>query len=414
MSTLFRPEALAHRRDRLQGEVIVLLPTASRWLTLLLLAIVAAVVALLLEVSYARKETVRGYLVSSRGLAKVYAPAAGTIVEVYVQEGQQVALGDPLLGIRHERVGAGGTSTQAQILTALQGREAATRERIALAAAQVAARQQAIDSDISALSEQITALRRRHQYQLELMQLVQADLNDLEKLRRQSVATTSALRDKQRELVLQQRDAAELAQELALLEGQLAERRHQLTDNTLRNAQTLADYQSELHALAEQRARIEGERYTLLTAAVAGQVAALYASIGQDIDTDTPQLAILPDGGELLAELFVPTRAIGFVAPGQEARLLYEAFPYQRFGSASGTVERLTTTIIAPQDLPGPLHSNEPVYRVTVRLPAQTLDVRGESYALQAGMLLQAHLILERRPLLAWLLGPFAALRQGV
>lgn len=413
MSTLFRPEALAHRLDRLQGEVVLLTPWASRALTLLLLATVSAVVVGLTSIDYARKETVRGVLVSSGGLARVYAPAPGTVVELHVAEGDRVAVGDPLVGIRHERAGAGGAGFQTLMLAALDRREAENRRWLELEDQRVAARRVALDADRVALDEQIRALQRRHTHQRELVALMRADLDDLERLHRDGAATTSALRARQRELVLEQRNEAELAQEIALLAGQREASRLQRDEVELDSARQQTERRMELHALAEQRARLEGERFTLLTAAVAGEVAALYVSPGQDIGADTPQLAILPAGGELLAELFVPTRAVGFVQPGQEARLLYDAFPYQRFGSFPGTVTGITTTIIAPEELPGPLRLTEPVYRASVRLPDQHIAARGEPLRLQAGMLLQANLILERRPLIAWLLAPFAAFWSG-
>jgi membrane fusion protein len=52
------------------------------------------------------------------------------------------------------------------------------------------------------------------------------------------------------------------------------------------------------------------------------------------------QVEIVPNDSVLQAELFVPTRAIGLVQPGHEVRILYEAFPYQQFGTYSGKVSR--------------------------------------------------------------------------
>lgn len=409
MSSLFRTEALHYRQDRLHGELILLVPWASRALTALLLLAVVLLAGLLVSVDYARKETVTGYLVSSRGTARVYAPASGTVVELHVQEGDPVKVGDPLLGIRHERSGAGGSSSQVEILAALAEQVAEQRRWLAIDSQRVAARQQALQQEVQALDQQLAALHLRQRRQQSLTQLVEAELTDLQRLQQQGVATASMLRDKQQELLLEQRDSAELAQEIALLSGQRQARQVESQTIELERQQAHSERQLQLLALREQQARIEGERFTLLTAAVDGQVAALYASVGEDVGPDEPQLAILPAGGELLAELFVPTRASGFVRPGQEARLLYEAFPYQRFGSFAGTVESITTTIIPPEDLPGPVLVNEPVYRVRVRLAAQHIDAQGRRLALQAGMLLQANLILERRPLLAWLLAPFGA-----
>ena len=46
----------------------------------------------------------------------------------------------------------------------------------------------------------------------------------------------------------------------------------------------------------------------------------------------TPLLSILPAGSKLEAQLFTPSRSIGFVRVGQQVLLRYQAFPYQKFG----------------------------------------------------------------------------------
>ena len=80
------------------------------------------------------------------------------------------------------------------------------------------------------------------------------------------------------------------------------------------------------------------------------------------------QLSILPTGSLLQAELFVPTRAVGFVRSGQQVRILYDAFPYQRFGSYGGRIIALTRTILTPTDDIGPIALSEPAYKATVAL----------------------------------------------
>src|SRR6266498_3788659 len=53
----------------------------------------------------------------------------------------------------------------------------------------------------------------------------------------------------------------------------------------------------------------------------------LQATVGQFADPRHLQLEIVPRDSVLWAELFVATRAIGFVRPGQTVRSMYEAFP---------------------------------------------------------------------------------------
>jgi membrane fusion protein len=99
------------------------------------------------------------------------------------------------------------------------------------------------------------------------------------------------------------------------------------------------------------------------------------------------------------------------VRAGQAVRILYDAFPYQRFGAYGGRIEHVTRTMLSPADIAGPVSLREPAYRVSVRLDRQDVTAYGERIPLQADMLLKADIILDRRPLLSWLLDPILSAR---
>ena len=68
---LFRSEALAHQRNRLLGEVVLLPPLSLRLLSAAALLVSVGLLAAVAWGTYARKETLRGYLAPDHGLAKV-------------------------------------------------------------------------------------------------------------------------------------------------------------------------------------------------------------------------------------------------------------------------------------------------------------------------------------------------------
>jgi membrane fusion protein len=107
----------------------------------------------------------------------------------------------------------------------------------------------------------------------------------------------------------------------------------------------------------------------------------------------------------------VPTRAIGFIRPGQPVRVLYDAFPYQNFGTYSGRTVKVSQTILTSTDVSVPVTLKEPVYRVTAELDRPDIDAYGQKIPLQSGMLLKADIILEKRSLLNWLLAPLLSAR---
>lgn len=96
---------------------------------------------------------------------------------------------------------------------------------------------------------------------------------------------------------------------------------------------------------------------------------------------------------------------------GQEVRVLYDAFPYQHFGTYRGRVTGVARTMLSGTDLAGPVALKEPAYKVVVMLDRQDVDAYGAPVPLQPDMLLKADIMLDRRSLLTWLLDPLLSAR---
>ena len=72
----------------------------------------------------------------------------------------------------------------------------------------------------------------------------------------------------------------------------------------------------ELAELELRRIELSGEQSLTIVASIAGTVTGLRAAVGSNADPRLALLNILPQGGTLEAQLYVPTRAIGFLGPG--------------------------------------------------------------------------------------------------
>ena len=64
-------------------------------------------------------------------------------------------------------------------------------------------------------------------------------------------------------------------------------------------------------------------------------------------------MTLVPAGARLEARLYGPSRAIGFVRPGQRVLLRYEAFPHQKFGQYEGVVRSVSRSTVGPAELAG-------------------------------------------------------------
>jgi membrane fusion protein len=116
----------------------------------------------------------------------------------------------------------------------------------------------------------------------------------------------------------------------------------------------------------------------------------------------------------LQAHLYAPSRAIGFIRPADHVLLRYQAFPYQKFGHAQGVVASVSRTALSASELAGAptgaAANGEPLYRITVILARPTITAYGKPQPLQAGMLVDADILQEKRKLYEWVLEPLYSL----
>lgn len=169
-----------------------------------------------------------------------------------------------------------------------------------------------------------------------------------------------------------------------------------------------AGFQRDLAQLEQERVETEARGELAVSAPVAGVVATLMIKPGQAVQAGQPLLSVLPGDGRLEAELLVPSRAIGFVEPGDRVLLRYQAYPYQKFGHYLGTVARISRSALDNA------RQGEPLYRITVRLARQSVVAYGRPEPLKPGMLLDADILGEKRRLFEWLLEPLYSLKGKV
>lgn len=408
---LFRQEAVEFRRQSRWGGVVMLQPLPARVLFHGILLAAALIVVFLFRVQYARKETVVGYLAPSAGVVRVFAPRPGTIRTVHVAEGQEVAEGEPLLTVAVDQTAADGGNVDAAVLDALARRKLLLGERIATQERLEVSERLRLEARIAGFEAEMTQLEAQIAAQEERVRLAGSRASSVAELRVQGVVSDADYKLRREAHLEQRQRLSALAQELAARRNERTAARHSLEQLPISTAEKVQLLRNELLETEQRIAEIEGRRAYVVRAPAAGRVSTLQAAEGRAADPRHPQLSILPEDGLLRAELFVPTRAAGFVRPGQEVRVLYDAFPYQRFGAHRGQVVSVSRTVLSASDIAAPVALQEPSYRAIATLERQDIPHAGEATPLQPDMLLRADIVLERRPLIAWLLDPLLRVR---
>lgn len=409
--SLFRPEAVKQQGVKLDGDVIIAQPlSVTLLLSGLLLAVLIALV-FLCQSSFNRKETVVGYLKPDVGMARVASQRSGTVVSLSVNEGQLVEAGQELARISSEEYLGKGENLTAQLGAALEQQQQSLQQRLQQYELSSNEQQLAVRERISNAQAQLAEIRAKQQLMQERFKIQQLRLDDYQKLREKGHLSAAEFNNQQ-ELVLSLRQQqTDLQLSYQTQRSQLIQLQAQLESQGRELTQQKAQLAAEQARLDQQKSEIQARGEVVLTAPISGRVTNLTAEIGSMAAAGRPVLTILPKDSELYAILLVPTRAFGFIEPGQETRLRFDAFPYQRFGLYEGTVVQYSKAILIPNEIEMPIPIQEPVYQVRVKLNSQNIKAYGAEVPLQAGMLLSADIVLESRSLLSWLFEPLLSLR---
>lgn len=409
--SLFRPEAVKQQGVKLDGDVIIAQPIKAWVLVVALLVTVVLALLFLSQASFNRKETVSGYLKPDLGVARIAPQRNGTVVSLFVNDGQVVTAGQKLALVSSDEYLQQGFNLSSQLLNALEQQRTNLLFRLDEYELSFRQQKQSLADRVENIKAQLHEIQSQQVVMTERLKLNEQRLEDFKHLRKLGHISTTELNN-QRDLVLSmQQQQKDLQINYQSQHGQLIQLEAQFEALPREFEQQKAQISTELAQLSQQQTEMSARSEVLLTAPVSGRVTNLVAELGSMAVAGKPILTIVPEDSSLYAVLLVPTRAFGFIRPGQETRMRYDAFPYQRFGLYKGEVTQYSTSVLLPNEVSTPVPVNEPVYQVHVRLDSQAVKAYGAEVPLQSGMLLSADIVLEQRSLLNWLFEPILSLR---
>ncbi|MBP2480762.1 membrane fusion protein [Stenotrophomonas sp. PvP093] len=416
---LFRREASPEDQHSGLGETLLAGPP-SRWLWLCLILLLTTAMGLFLVLGqYTRRETVTGQLVPASGLINITALSPGTVARLHVEDGQSIQADEVLMEISSDQDTVRLGATRASIDEQLAEKEGRYRADLVSQDSVTRHQREALVARESLIRRQLDQVGEQVALQAEEVEGSQALLERIEPLGKggyisafeiqRQQAVVRAARSRKAEL---QRQGLELQQQLAAAQESLA--KLPLEDATRRN-----EIVRELADVAQSQAQNDLQRGTLFRARQGGVVAALLVKTGQMVSAGQPMITILPGDAKLQAQLLIPSRAIGFIAPGNRVILRYEAFPYQKFGQQYGRVSIVSRSALTPAEhsaLTGrlPPADQGPLYRVDVELDRQYVSAYGIKESIRPGMALQADVLIERRRLIEWLFEPLFGIQRRV
>ncbi len=415
---LFRHEALAARRAPLLGEIVLMPGASSRWTALIALCVVLALVLLISLGTYTRRSTVGGQLFPAEGLIRVTAPQPGVVVEQWVRDGQNVHRGDVLFVLSGDRAGPDTLDYQRGIATQIEARRRSLEEELRRSGAAEPVEAEQLRRRIASMrAETAQVARQAEQLNLRIVGAQDA-VQRYEGLFKQGYASRDELLAKQAELTELRNRLQGNRRDALVLEREAAATQRELDTLRARYANQRSELERAVSTARQEFTEIEARRRILVAAPSDGQVTLTQAEVGQSVEPNRPLAHLLPSTTQLVARLYAPSRAAGFVKTGAPVLIRFDAFPYQQFGQHTGRVLSVSTAAVGGADIQGfaprPELVGETLFAINVSLPAQAIDNAGQRLPLQAGMRVEADLLHETRRLYEWILEPLYAARSRI
>lgn len=369
-------------------------PRVIRWIGWLM--VVMFVTALTGVIVVQVPETVRSpfVLVPTGGADPIQAPRLAVVAEVKVTEGQRVTAGAELFVLRSDEIRAWRT----ELTTATSDLESR--------AASIAKTEAAYLDRLNIKKSEIAQARR----DVEFRQQAVATKRDL--LSRTSSLAAAELVPKTT-LMAEQLDFDQAEKELTLAERRVdaAEFEHQQAEaeqaawRTEANAE-LEKLKSRIGALEAPLNDSTGDLLSIRAPYDGVVIALAQRSAGNSVGAGQELCQIAPLNAAPRARVVLQEHGLPRLAVGQQVRLFFEAFPYQRYGTITGTLDWVSPAAVA---------STDGQTFIALASPAQTyMLVKQEQRPLQVGMKGEARIVVGRRRIIEYAFEPIRQLRENM
>ena len=358
----------------------------------------------LIVVKAPRQATASGYLKYNQAEVSVYASGSGVVEKLYVQDGDFVSKGAPLVDISTEQFLSSGGHINKEIIQNLEREISVLRD-------QQEGLKSSTKTEINALSvrEQgnVVSIERLNQ---QLGRLAKQERIALERVKESKEYIESGLIT-QDVLTRHQDTVEQLYSNRMQLESTLHDLNVENDRTPYEKNRAEADFLEQSLQIKQQIIQLETQVKNIdiragqqLVASKSGRVTAVRVREGEAVGQSDLMLVIVPQDSELYAEVFVPSSAIPFVEIGQEVRITYAALPADKFGKAIGTISNIASTAVLSSELKALTERESLLYRVEVKLERQAIKTKSKEIVLLAGMELNADVVLDNRRLLEWII----------
>lgn len=411
---LFREESIRHRLHKTSAEVLLQRSSFMQPLLWMLSVVFLGLLIAINQINYKDTQSARGRVVSSGGEQQLVAPAAGIVSELLasvgdrVEQGQVIALiATDVFDRQGRAIGEGDRALlELEYATAVNQRKH-MEQAFSSRQSDLQARLKQHRQIIPEFSKQLGLIEQQIEISASLLGGVETLLDH------KSIPKVQAEQQRMAHIALL-REQNSLESELQSLHMQLGMAEQELALLAAEKTLELDRVDAQVRALVLKLEQSADQSTLSVLAQRSGVVSSLPILAGEAVQAGQPLIYLQANDRSMLAEIYVTSKVMGKLAPGQEVLLSYDAFDYQSYGRHAGTVIAIETASLDPRKHLLPMTpSGEPLFRVTAALPQHYVEGQ-DIFPLQPGLLLTADFVLAEMPLTHYIFKPVLGLRGKV
>lgn len=418
-SKLFRSEVVDAANQQAFGGVTLIYPVSNYVLLAGALILIIVFVLFSIFASYTRHTSVPGVLEPTQGVVKVYGTQSGVLRALLVGEGQSVRKGDILFVFETEHRASNGKVVESELSEKLIERVSTLRNELGGTVQLHEASVTTLRRKLAALESNRSTLQDEIRIQEKRLRLSEDTLTRHQSLHESGFLSQAQLQQKLDDLMDQQLRLQSLQKAAISADAELSNMRLELKHSPLREQIAKAQIDRNISTAEFELRKQQSDHEWSVVAPCDGIVTSLTISDGQSAGIGIPLVSIIPSNSQLQANLYAPSRALGFLQSGQLVKIKLDAFPYQKFGLTEGRVVSISESPVRPSEIsPGTrlginAEVGEPMYTVKIQLEKQFIEAYGKRQRLRPGMQLNAEIQLDTRALYEWVLEPLYSLRRS-
>jgi len=409
---LFRLEAVEAKQQPWLGSVLISQPMSSKVITCGVLSVALMLMVFSIMATYTKKISVFGELVYEAGQARVFAKGDGVITRVAVKEGEFVRKGQILFEVSSEAYSSQGSVQQANIKNISEQinfvKKSQLDDEALLHQKQdvSAARYRSSVQQIGNFDSQIVSQKK-------LLDIAQDAFVRYRGLMDKGYISLDQVQERESRLYGQRQVLSSLINQRAKAVQEAAEERMAMTAIDTELNSSLLESQRKVSELERQKLDSQRESLSYITAPIDGEVSTPLVMNGTRIDATKTLIGITPPRAPLVAEIYVPSKAIGFLEVGDRVDLNLKSFPFQKYGRLHATIVSISSEAVSAYEIKDNMTDEkkaaelgEKVYIARAVLDHQSLLINGRERALLMNMSFDARVKQETRKIYQWVLDP--------